>query len=67
MQAIRVEKMVTQNPSDRILWTLHEHGSMKRSELRRRTGIWLHELIPILEDLEKEGRIVIEKDFVTLI
>jgi DNA-binding MarR family transcriptional regulator len=59
--------MTTQKPPDRILWTLQEHGSMKRKELRRRTGLRLHELIPILEDLEKEGRIRIDRDTISLI
>jgi DNA-binding MarR family transcriptional regulator len=52
---------------DQVLWTLSEHGSMKRKELRRRTGLRLHELIPILEDLEREGKIRIEKDTISLI
>jgi DNA-binding MarR family transcriptional regulator len=56
----------TQDPPDRIMWTLHEHGSMKRKELRRRTGLRLHELIPILEDLEREGRIRIDRDIISL-
>ncbi len=30
---------------------------MKISELRRRMGLRLHELTPILEDLEREGKI----------
>jgi hypothetical protein len=38
---------------------------MKRSELRRRTGLRLHEPNPILDDLEKEGKIRIEKDVVS--
>jgi DNA-binding HxlR family transcriptional regulator len=59
--------MTTQKTPDRILWTLHEHGSMKRSELRRRTGLTLHELISILEELEKEGRIRIDGTIISLI
>jgi hypothetical protein len=40
---------------------------MKRSELRRRTGLRLHELIPILEDLEKEGKVRIDRDTISSI
>jgi DNA-binding MarR family transcriptional regulator len=58
---------ITQDPPDMILWTLHEHGSMKRSELRRCTGLRLHELVPILEDLERGGRIRIDRDTISLI
>jgi DNA-binding MarR family transcriptional regulator len=59
--------MTTQNPPDKILWTLHEHGSIKSSELRRRTGLKLHELISILEDMEKQGKIRISGDIISLI
>jgi hypothetical protein len=59
--------MITQDPPDRILWTLQEHGSMKRSELRRRTELKLHELIPILKDLETEGKIRIDGTIISLI
>jgi hypothetical protein len=58
--------MTTQNPPDKILWTLHEHGSMKRSELRRRTGLRLYELEPVLEELAKEGRIRIDRGIISL-
>jgi hypothetical protein len=45
---------------------IHEHAQrMKQSELRRRTGLRLHELIPLREVLEKQGRIRIEKDIIS--
>ncbi len=48
----------SQSPHDSILWILSDHdGSMKISELRRRTGLQLHEIAPLLEDLEKDGKI----------
>jgi DNA-binding Lrp family transcriptional regulator len=59
--------MITQDPPDKVLRILHEHGRMKRSELRRRTGLRLHELIPILEDLERDGRIRIDRDTISLL
>jgi hypothetical protein len=58
--------MTTQNPPDKVLWILHEHGRMKRSELRRRTGLRLYELEPVLEELAKEGRIRIDRGIISL-
>ncbi len=50
-----------QSPHDSILWILNDHeGTIKISDLRRATGLRLHELTPILEDLEREGKIGIE-------
>lgn len=39
---------------------------MKRSDLRRRVSMRLSDLEPILEELEKEGRIRISGDMVQL-
>ncbi len=48
----------SQSPHDSILWILSDHdGNMKISELRQRTGLQLHEIAPLLEDLEKDGKI----------
>jgi hypothetical protein len=48
----------SQSPRDSILWILSNHnGQMKISELRRYAGLRLYELAPILEDLEREGKI----------
>jgi hypothetical protein len=45
------------SPRDRILWTLTEHGGkMERSRLRRRMAMRYAMLIPILEELAREGR-----------
>ncbi len=62
-------KDASQSPRDKILWTLNNNGRrMKRSELRRRTGLRIQEMNPILEELEKEGKIRIDsKDIVSLI
>jgi hypothetical protein len=48
----------SQSPHDSILWILSNHnGQIKIGELRRYAGLRLHELAPILEDLEREGKI----------
>jgi len=59
----------SQSPHDKILWALSEHDrKMKRSELRRRTGLRIQEINPILEELEREGWIRIDsKDIISLI
>ncbi len=50
-----------QSPHESILWILNDHdGMMKIDDLRKATGLRLHELTPILEDLEREGKIGIE-------
>lgn len=47
-----------QSLPDKILWILSDHSRrMKQSELRRHIRVRMHELNPILENLEKEGRI----------
>jgi hypothetical protein len=57
-----------QSPHDRILWIIGDYdGSIKISELRRRSGLRLHELIPILEDLEREGKIRIEGKVISVL
>ncbi len=58
----------SQRPHDGILWILSDHdGNMKISELRRRPGLRLHEIAPILEDLERDDRIRIDaRKMVTL-
>jgi hypothetical protein len=48
----------SQSPSDRILWILANNGGkMERSRLRASTGMRYAMLIPILEELVREGRI----------
>jgi hypothetical protein len=62
---VAVLAMSTQNPPDQVLWTLNNHGQrMKRSGLRRRTGLRLHALNPLIEDLETlaNGHQKTEKD-----
>ncbi len=44
------------------LWELASHdGEIKRSKLRQRLGMKLSELYPILQELEKEGKIGISE------
>jgi len=48
----------SQSPRDRILWILtNSSGKLERSNLRRRMGMRYEDLNPLLEELEKEGRI----------
>jgi hypothetical protein len=62
---------LSQSPRDRILWILaNNDGKMERSRLRAATGMRFAMLIPILDELLKEGRIRItvtmKKDIVSL-
>ena len=50
----------SQSPRDKVLWELANHGKIKKSDLRRRSGLRLSELEPIIEDLAQEGRIRID-------
>jgi hypothetical protein len=50
----------SQSLREKILWELSAHGKMKKRDLRRRSGLRLSELEPILEDLAREGRIGID-------
>ena len=52
--------MTTQASRDKVLWELAAHGRMMKKDLRRRSVVRLPELEPILEELEKEGRIRID-------
>jgi hypothetical protein len=50
----------SQSPRDRILWILtNSSGRMERSRLRRYMGMRYADLDPILEELEKEGKIIL--------
>ena len=51
---------LSQSPRDLILWLLEKNGGkMERAFLRRRIG-WRYAILdPILEELEKEGKIKI--------
>ncbi len=56
------------NPRDRILCVLSEGGGkMTRSTLRRRVALSHGLLNPVLEELEKEGRIRMEEQKVILL
>lgn len=58
----------SQSQRDMILWELTDHGKMKKSDLRRRSGLRLSELEPILEELAKKGRIRTDtRDIVSII
>ncbi|MGA9098028.1 MAG: FaeA/PapI family transcriptional regulator [Methanotrichaceae archaeon] len=60
--------MTNQSPRDEILRILSNYGrSMKKSELRRHTGLRMYEISSILEDLEKEGKIRIDGKIISLI
>jgi DNA-binding MarR family transcriptional regulator len=49
----------SQSQHDRILWAgANSGGKIERSRLRRCAGIRYADLDPILEELEKEGRII---------
>ena len=51
---------LSQFPRDRILWILTNNGGkMERSRLRARTGMRYALLNPILDELAKEGRIIV--------
>jgi hypothetical protein len=53
---------------DRILWILsNSGGKMERSTLRRRVGMRLADLEPILGELAREGRIRITGEMVSII
>jgi len=57
-----------QSPMDRILWILsNSGGKMERSTLRRRVGMRLADLEPILGELAREGRIRITGEMVSII
>jgi DNA-binding MarR family transcriptional regulator len=46
------------SPRDKVQWELANYdGKMGRGDLRRRTEMKYAELDPLLEELEKEGRI----------
>jgi hypothetical protein len=40
---------------------------MKKSELRRQTGLKMYEISSLLEDLEREGKIRIDGTIISLI
>ena len=52
--------LLVQSMRDRVLWMLADSdGKMERSSLRRRVG-WKYSILdPVLEQLEKEGKIKI--------
>jgi len=52
--------LLVQSMRDRVLWMLADSdGNMERSSLRRRVG-WKYSILdPVLEELEKEGKIKI--------
>jgi uncharacterized membrane protein len=55
------------SPRDRVLWLLAHHGGkMKRSRLRAATKMPDAYLNPILGELEREGRIRISGNIITL-
>jgi len=56
----------SQSPRDKVLWELATRGRMKKKDLRRYTRLKLSELDPILEKLEKEGRIRIDANTIGL-
>ena len=58
----------SQSPRDRIIWILtNSDGKMDRSRLRRCTGIKLADLNLILGELEREKRIRISGEVISLI
>ncbi len=60
--------MTNQSPRDEILRILSNYGrSMKKRVLRRQTGLMMYEIAPILEDLEREGKIRIDGNIISLI
>ena len=58
---------LSQSPRDRILWILaNSGGRMERSRLRAHTGMRYAFLNPILEELAREGRIIVQNQtFIT--
>ena len=58
----------SQPPRDRVLWILADSGDkMDRSALRRRVGMRLADLEPILWELAREGRIKITGEVISII
>jgi hypothetical protein len=58
---------MSQPSRDKVLWILtNSGGKMKRSDLRQRASMRLADLVPVLEELAKEGRIRISGDIVSL-
>ena len=57
---------MTQSQRDKVLWELANSNRLKKSNLRRRTGLRQSELDSILEELEKEGRIRISGYIISL-
>jgi len=58
----------SQSPRDRILWILTNSGrKLERSGLRRCTGIRYADMNHIIEELEKEGRIRVSGETITLL
>jgi uncharacterized membrane protein len=56
------------NQSDEILRILSNYGRiMKKSELRRQTGLKMYEISSHLEDLEREGKIRIDGTIISSI
>ncbi len=49
-----------QSLRDKILWELSTHGKMMKHDLRRRSGLRLSELDPLLAELARQGRIRID-------
>ena len=63
-----IRDSISQSPRDRILWALSNNdGKMERSTLRRRVGMRLADLEPILGELAREGRIRITGEIISLI
>ncbi|OPY55409.1 MAG: hypothetical protein A4E48_00068 [Methanosaeta sp. PtaU1.Bin060] len=59
--------MPAQTPRDRILWVLSENdGRMEISRLRRLTNIRNVVLYPLLHELAREGRIMIDGDVIAM-
>ena len=50
--------MNSQTPREKVLWILANYGPrMKPSELRKRSGIKMQVLLPVLKQLVSEGKI----------
>jgi hypothetical protein len=58
---------ITQESPDRIMWTPQRTCQHEAERAKAANWIDADELIPILEDLAKEGRIRIDKDTIFLI
>ena len=55
------------SPRDRMLWILaNSGGKMNRSRLRRWAGMRLADLVPILGELAREGRIRITGEVISV-